>query len=177
MHVLDKFGYCPVCGSQHFEEQSEKSKKCEACGFEYFLNPSASVAAFILNGKGELLVVRRKINPGKGTLDLPGGFADIGETIDEALLREIKEETNLDVVAATYFETVPNKYRYSDFDVPTLDTFFVCKVADEEELKASDDASEALWLPLKDVHTEEFGLRSIRRALFNFLEMKSRESK
>ena len=85
MHVLDKFRYCPVCGSKHFVEQNEKSKRCESCGFEYFLNPSSAVAAFILNEQGELLVTRRKFEPGRGTLDLPGGFCDIGETIGEAL--------------------------------------------------------------------------------------------
>ena len=100
MHVLEKFRYCPVCGSKHFEPQDEKSKKCENCGFEYYLNPSASVAAFILNDEGELLTVRRKHSPGKGMLDLPGGFADIGETIHEALVREVKEETGLDASEA-----------------------------------------------------------------------------
>ena len=95
MHVLDKFRYCPVCGSKHFVEQNEKSKRCESCGFEYFLNPSSAVAAFILNEQGELLVTRRKFEPGRGTLDLPGGFCDIGETIGEALIREVREETNL----------------------------------------------------------------------------------
>lgn len=170
MHVLEKFRYCPVCGSKHFEPQDEKSKKCENCGFEYYLNPSASVAAFILNDEGELLTVRRKHSPGKGMLDLPGGFADIGETIHEALVREVKEETNLEISKAIYFGTVPNKYTYSSFDVPTLDTFFVCEVTDPGALKASDDATEALWLKLQDVHTKEFGLRSIRWALNEFLE-------
>jgi len=80
MHVLDKFRYCPVCGSKHFVEQNEKSKRCESCGFEYFLNPSSAVAAFILNEQGDLLVTRRKFEPGRGTLDLPGGIVLIGGT-------------------------------------------------------------------------------------------------
>jgi len=138
MHVLDKFRYCPVCGSKHFVEQSEKSKHCESCGFEYFLNPSSAVAAFILNEQGELLVTRRKFEPGRGTLDLPGGFCDIGETIGEALIREVREETSLTVKEKHYFCSLPNKYRYSEFDVPTLDAFFVCKVEDETVLKAAE---------------------------------------
>lgn len=103
MHVLEKFQYCPVCGSKHFVEQTEKSKRCESCGFEYFLNPSSAVAAFILNEKGELLVTQRRYDPGKGTLDLPGGFCDIGETVLEALRREVKEETNLEIQDVRYF--------------------------------------------------------------------------
>ena len=169
MHVLEKFKYCPVCGSKHFVEQSEKSKLCESCGFEYFLNPSSAVAAFIMNDKGELLVTRRKFDPGRGTLDLPGGFCDIGETIGEALAREVEEETNLIIKEKHYFCSLPNKYRYSGFDIPTLDTFFVCKVEDEAKLRPADDVSEAVWTALKDIHTEQFGLRSIRQALHDFL--------
>ena len=169
MHVLDKFRYCPVCGSS-FEEQDDKSKRCKRCGFEYYLNPSAAVAAFVLNSKGQLLTLRRRKAPARGTLDLPGGFADIGETIDEALLREVREETGLTVTEFEFFTTLPNRYEYSGFVVPTLDSFFICKVSNETELQANDDAEEALWLDLEDVHTEEFGLRSIRHALSTFLQ-------
>lgn len=102
MHVLEQFRYCPKCGSSHFVEASEKSRKCENCGFEFYLNPAAAVAAFILNSKNELLVERRKLEPAKGMLDLPGGFCDMGETVEQAMKREIKEETALDVVDMKY---------------------------------------------------------------------------
>lgn len=174
MHPLTKFNFCPVCGSKHFEENDEKSKRCEHCGFTYYLNPSAATAAFILNDNNELLVTKRKYDPGKGTLDLPGGFCDIGETVEEGLRREIAEETGLEIADAEYFCSMPNKYRYSGFDVPTLDAFFICHVKDATKLRPSDDAEEARWIPLAEVHTELFGLRSIRHALLNFLEMKSK---
>ena len=63
MHVLDKFRYCPVCGSADFEPSTVKSKRCRYCGFEYFLNPSAANAALIMNGRDELLVITRKNDP------------------------------------------------------------------------------------------------------------------
>ena len=114
MHVLEKFRYCPVCGSSSFEEQDEKSKRCKRCGFEYYLNPSAAVAAFVLNSKGQLLTLRRSKAPAKGTLDLPGGFADIGETIDEALMREVKEETGLNVKESIYLNWI---FKYESLGV------------------------------------------------------------
>ena len=107
MHPLEKFNYCPICGKDHFEIQDKKSKKCADCGFEYYLNPSSAAAAFIFNDQKELLVLRRKHNPGKGMLDLPGGFAD---------------------------------------------------------------ADECFWLPLTEIHTEQFALRSIRKALSMLLK-------
>ena len=100
MHILEKFCYCPKCGSSHFVEDTEKSKKCENCGFEYFLNPSAAVAAFILNRNGEILIERRKKDPAKGMYDLPGGFVDVRETAENAIVREVMEETSLNVTDA-----------------------------------------------------------------------------
>ncbi len=171
MHVLEKFAYCPACGSKHFEEQDVKSKRCQNCGFEYYLNPSSAVAAFILNDRGELLVERRKNDPGRGTLDLPGGFCDMEETLEEGIARELREETGLVVTSTRYLFSVPNVYRYSHFDIPTLDAFFLCTVGNASQLKAGDDAAEVQWVPLSDIHTEQFGLRSIRHALFRFLDM------
>lgn len=172
MHVLDKFRFCPVCGSKRFIENNEKSKHCEDCGFTYYLNPSAAVAAFIHNSKGELLVVRRKKDPARGTLDLPGGFTDIGETIEETVRREVMEETRLTVSHLTLVDSIPNRYVYSGFCVPTLDFFFVCEVEDTTLLQANDDAEEALWLSLDQLQAEDFGLESIRKAVERYIKRK-----
>ena len=117
---MEKFEYCPVCGSSHFEKDTQKSKKCSNCGFEYFMNPAAAVVAFITNDKGELLVEKRNNEPAKGTLDLPGGFADVLETAEESIMREVKEETGLTVTEARYLFRLPNVYRYSGLDIQVL---------------------------------------------------------
>lgn len=170
MNLLEKFGYCPVCGSSHFDGNSPKSKKCSNCGFEYFMNPAAAVVAFITNDKGELLVERRKMEPAKGTLDLPGGFADVGETAEEAVAREVMEETGLAVKATRYLFSQTNVYRYSGLDIQTLDMFFACEVEDTTGLAAGDDAAECMWIAPEDIHTELFGLRSIRHGLQRWLD-------
>lgn len=170
MHPLEKFAFCPACGSSHFEEHTDRSKRCENCGFEYYLNAVAANVAFILNERRELLVVRRGREPAKGTLDLPGGFADIGETAEQGVVREVLEETGLVVKRATYLFSYPNVYLYSGFQVRTLDAFFLCEVEQTDSVKVADDAADYQWISLDELHPEQFGLRSVRQGLYDFVE-------
>ena len=165
MNALKKYRFCPVCGSNEFKAAGVKSLCCKNCGFEMFINASASYVALIYNDKGELLVVRRRCEPAKGTLDLPGGFADAGETAETGVAREVKEETGLDVTAVRFLFSLPNIYHYSGVDIPTLDLFFACEVSDIATLHAGDDAAEVLWLRPDELHPADFGLASIRRAV------------
>ena len=170
-HPLEIFKYCPVCGSEHFEVHNFKSKKCRDCGFTYYANPCSATAAFIVNDRDEMLVVRRAKEPAKGTLDLPGGFVDMGETVEEGMIREIKEETGLDVTNIEYLFSSPNVYVYSGMGVHTLDMDYLARVhGSVPAIKAADDAAEALWIPIAQVNPAEFGLTSIRNAVIRFLE-------
>lgn len=173
MHPLEKFRYCPVCGSPRFNDSSEKSRRCADCGFEFFLNPSAAVAAFIVNERDQLLVVVRAKEPASGTLDLPGGFTDMHETVGEAVAREVKEETGLTVGKSEFLFSIPNTYIYSDFRIPTMDMFFRCTVADCSQVTADDDAAEAHWIPISELNPADFGLQSISQAVARFVEKKS----
>ena len=166
---MEKFEYCPVCGSSHFEKDTQKSKKCSNCGFEYFMNPAAAVVAFITNDKGELLVEKRNNEPAKGTLDLPGGFSDCFESSEEGVAREVKEETGLEVTRTEFLFSLPNTYLYSGFLVHTVDCFFRCTVADSSLAHAMDDAAELLWIPVKELCPEDFGLASVRKGIEKLL--------
>ena len=145
-HPLLKFKYCPKCGSETFIENNAKSNRCTSCGFTYYFNPSAAVVSVILNSKNEVLVARRANDPAKGTFDLPGGFIDLNETAEEAVKREVYEETGLKVYSAEYLFTIPNIYNYSDFDVHTVDIFYKCNVLDFSNMNAQDDVSYRLFL-------------------------------
>jgi mutator protein MutT len=170
-HPLEIFKYCPVCGSEHFEVHNFKSKKCRDCGFTYYANPCSATAAFIVNDRDEMLVVRRAKEPAKGKLDLPGGFVDMGETVEEGMIREIKEETGLDVTNIEYLFSSPNVYVYSGMGVHTLDMDYLARVhGSVPAIKAADDAAEALWIPIAQVNPADFGLTSIRNAVIRFLK-------
>ncbi len=171
-HPLEKFKFCPVCGSTRFEVNNFKSKRCADCGFAYYANPCSATAAFIVNDAGDMLVVRRAKEPAKGTLDLPGGFCDMLETVEEGMCREIKEETGLEVTPEDikYCFSSPNVYQYSGMGVHTLDMDYLVRVhCDSTPIAASDDAAEAIWMHIADIRPEEFGLTSIRNAVIRFL--------
>ena len=136
----------------------------------YYANPSSATAAFILNEKEELLVVRRAKEPSKDTLDLPGGFVDIGEDIEQGMRREIEEETGLKVDEIEYLFSTPNEYMYSGMLIYTIDSDYLVRVSGDVHPVGADDAADAHWIPLSEVHPEEFGLLSIRRAVERFLK-------
>jgi ADP-ribose pyrophosphatase YjhB (NUDIX family) len=150
-----------------------KSKKCEDCGFTYYANPCAATAAFILNDRNELLVVRRAKEPAKGTLDLPGGFVDMYETAEEGMRREIEEETGLKVEQIQYLFSSPNVYLYSGMGVHTLDMDYIARVPEDIKVHAGDDAAACVWIPLDEINPDEFGLTSIRHAVIRFLAQRT----
>lgn len=173
IHPLTDFRYCPKCGSAHFYSNDLKSKRCDGCGFVYYYNSAASTAAIIFNERDELLVCRRANEPAKGSFDLPGGFCDSNETAEEGITREVREETGLHVVRATYLFSLPNQYLYSDFWVHTTDLFFQCEVSSSNDAQSNDDASELLWVPFDELKAENFGLKSIRKGIEKLIALKS----
>jgi len=168
MNFATFFKNCPHCGSDNFIVNNEKSKKCMACGFAFYMNASAAVAAFITNDEGKLLVCKRAKEPAKGTLDLPGGFVDNNETAEQAVSRELKEELDAETTEVKYLFSLPNNYLYSGLTIPTLDLFFECKLKNYEQLKAADDVADFEFIAKNELYPEKFGLDSIKKAIRQF---------
>lgn len=135
-----------------------------------YVNPSAAVAAFILNEKEELLVSIRAKEPAKNTCDLPGGFVDDNETAEEALLRELDEELGIKVNQIEYLFSLPNQYLYSGWTLPTLDLFYLVKIGTDIVPVAADDVAACNFIPLHTLDPQQFGLTSIRNAVSRFVE-------
>lgn len=165
MHPLAQFKFCPKCGSNLFVENNFKSKKCESCGFIYYFNPCSSTIALIFNDKNELLVATRAHEPAKGTFDLPGGFVDMDETGEQAVRREVKEETGLEVTSLEYLFSLPNKYIYSGFEVQTLDMVYRCAVENDQYLDAEDDVAKLEFIRVEELNPDLFGLHSVKEII------------
>jgi 8-oxo-dGTP diphosphatase len=90
--------HCTICGSLLSLEQVDERMRmiCHNCGWIAYENPMPCSAAFVVNAEGDILLVKRGVEPAKGKWSLPSGFIEIDETPEEACLRELKEETGLE---------------------------------------------------------------------------------
>ena len=115
--------------------------------------------------KLNVLLIERGIEPFKGRWAFPGGFLKMDETALQGAKRELKEETGADVTPLRWLFSLPNSYRYSGIDIPTVDSFFLCRLTSPQQLQAGDDVDRLFWMPLKELKAQEFGLPSISRSI------------
>ncbi|MHA2037089.1 MAG: NUDIX domain-containing protein [Promethearchaeota archaeon] len=107
-------------------------------------------AVILLNNKQDLVLIRRKYIPFKGKLALPGGFVDVGETVEQACIREAREETNIEVKITKLIGVFSNPKR--DPRTHTISIAFLCEPSTKNEKpKALDDAASLEITPLKKV--------------------------
>ncbi len=91
----EKNSYCSFCGDR-FPDAAPWPRRCRDCGNTSYLNP-IPVAVVLLPVASGIVVIRRNIEPQKGTLTLPGGYIDQDETWQEAGAREVREETGIEI--------------------------------------------------------------------------------
>ncbi len=161
-HPFKVFKFCPKCSSPRFGISGERSLKCPDCGFHYFINSVAAVAALVSDEKGNLLLTTRGVEPHYGKLDLPGGFIDPGETAEEAVVRELYEELGLKVKALQYEGSSTNEYIYAGISVFTLDLAFRVTPESVNGLKAMDDILEYRFYSYEEIDFEQIPAPSIR---------------
>jgi mutator protein MutT len=130
----------------------------------YPSQPIVGVGAVIIcNGK--ILLEKRKNEPGKGKWSLPGGKVELGESVKQTVIREVKEETGLKVEKPEHIDVVDNIIRDESgrvkYHFVIIDYFMKLKGG---TLKAASDAEELKWVPLSDV--EKYDLTKTFREFF-----------
>lgn len=114
--------------------------------------PLVAVGAIVRDGR-DLLLVLRSHEPAKGTWSLPGGKVQWGESLHDALRREVLEETGLRVEPLTFAGIVERITRGDDtqIDHHFVVVDFWARVAKRDVPTAGDDASDARWVPIDEV--------------------------
>ena len=138
------FSYCPHCRTDMInrDEGGIQRPVCPACGFVQYMNPAPG-AAVILIREGEICLVQRKFAPKEGQWTLPTGFMEWDETIEETAVREVAEETGLEVKLVRLYAVETGLLPP---DIPVLVTFFQAEETGGS-LEAGDDAAEVGFYP------------------------------
>jgi NADH pyrophosphatase NudC (nudix superfamily) len=162
--------FCPKCSSPKFQIVSERSLKCDDCGFHYYINASAAVAALVTDGNGKLMMTTRGIEPDYGKLDLPGGFVDHNETVEDALKRELSEELGMKTKSLKYLSSAPNEYIFSGFSVFTVDMAFEVIPESIENLKPMDDILDYKFYAENEFSYDDIPAPSIKQFVIDFFK-------
>jgi 8-oxo-dGTP diphosphatase len=90
--------YCPYCGNGLIDKfmEGRTRRYCVSCAAPVYENPVPASCLVTVDPSDRILLVKRSVAPKKGWWCLPGGFIELGETPEEAGLRELKEETGID---------------------------------------------------------------------------------
>jgi 8-oxo-dGTP diphosphatase len=125
---------------------------CDKCGRDDYRNPSVTVDAVVLREslKGtEFLLIERGPSPPEweGKWAFPGGFVDYGEDPEDAVIRELKEETGIDGENPISLAILGEPGR--DPRKHCVGLFYIVDVNPDSEPVGSDDAIHAAWVPLE----------------------------
>lgn len=158
--------YCPRCGVRGYVYREEKYWYCPSCDFVYFHNVAASASVIVVH-ENSVIMLRRKRDPQKGLLALPGGFVDPDERAEDAAVRECREETGLMVSGLFFVGSWPNDYMHGHVWYKTCDLYFSADLSGSlEEFKADgEEVSRLELLHPDDFETAPIAFESARQAL------------
>jgi 8-oxo-dGTP diphosphatase len=125
---------------------------CASCRYRIYDYPRACAGMLVVKD-GALLVLRRGHAPKRGFLDLPGGFIEAGEALEDAARRELREETGLLVGKAHWLGFHWDRYYLKGFGwIPTMNFYWIARWRAGVP-RAGDDAASAEWVPFSRLGT------------------------
>ena len=121
--MTEEYNYCHRCGHALSQKEIENKLRpyCPSCDFVVFVDPKvAAIVLVVVDGR--LVLVKRAIEPALGRWGFPGGYVDRGEPVEDAAIREVKEETGLEVALSDFVGL------YSRRDSPVVLAVYAAKV-------------------------------------------------
>ncbi|HWZ65578.1 MAG TPA: NUDIX domain-containing protein, partial [Patescibacteria group bacterium] len=137
--------YCTKCG-KITTKKNDSLYVCEA-GHDNWVNPATGVSAYVIRN-GKVLFGVRSSEPGKGKLDVPGGFVEVHESAEQAAIRESKEEFGIDITLKSCLGTYASVYEGR----PALNIVFVATMSDQPIAPADDmSGGDPVWRDIEDL--------------------------
>lgn len=161
------YKYCSICGAS-LRKDKNNNLACTKCTFVNYQNPRPTATALVLY-KNKLLFTKRAREPFQDWWDLPGGFIDKGETSEQCAIRELKEETGLDIEIEKLFGIYSGTYP-SDFDPFDILSIVYIARCNTDKVGAEDDVSESRWF-LKDEIPKKIAFDSNQDVIKDFLKL------
>jgi ADP-ribose pyrophosphatase YjhB (NUDIX family) len=166
MRPVELFRFCPRCAAPRAAENiGHTPLKCAGCGFTFYFNPTVAGAAFVFDSAGRTLLIRRAKDPSAGKLGVPGGFIDFGESAEEGVRREVREEVGLEIDRLRFLVSFPNLYHYREVIYPVVDLYFAADAVNADSAKPLDGVTGIEWRRPADVPDAECAFDSMRVAL------------
>jgi len=160
--------FCGACGTPTEHAAGERAKRCPACGLTVY--PRISPAMMVLVTRGDELLLGRGINFPPGRYSALAGFLEAGETIEECVAREVREETNVEVRRLRYFGSQSWPFPNS------LMIAFTAEYAGGEVRADPAELADARWFPI-DALPQMPPRLSIARALIDATVARLREER
>ena len=159
------YRYCPKCAGA-LEQKLVKTNEpkrlvCQTCSFIFYQDPKV-VAATVFTLNGGIVLLKRGVEPAIGKWVFPGGYVDRGESVQDAAVRETKEECLLDVKLGPLL----NVYSYPRS--PNVIVVYTAEVVGGT-LTAADESTDAAVFAPKDVPWPELAFDSTKDALNDYI--------
>jgi ADP-ribose pyrophosphatase YjhB (NUDIX family) len=141
---MNDWRFCPRCGAaaEHVGHGNERHLACAACGYVKYDNPLPTTIGLV-ESDGRLLLLRRADEPQRGWWDTVGGFVVAGESAEQAMLREAREEIGVAVTIEGLLGTYSSVY--GDTGLRTLGVAFRCRLPAGTEIRISEESTEHAW--------------------------------
>ncbi len=158
------FRHCPRCAAAALVAHEDKACRCQACGFRYYQNSAAAVVG-VVEHQGRLVLARRARAPQQGLWSMPGGFVNDRESLEEAMVREAREEIGVEVKIVGYLGSTWNEYPFGGVTYLSTDALFHCRLDHLAGLTAGDEVTEIALLAPQDIDAGCLAFESYRLAL------------
>lgn len=158
--------FCMHCGNvlKEYLPPMDTIKRlvCTGCKFTHYINPRPAAGLIPVDPNGRVLLAKRDIEPQLGLWVFPGGFIDIGETVEEAAIRETMEEVCLEVDNLQLIGV------YTRITAGVIITVFSAQTGGVA--KAAHETAEVKWFEINDIPWKDLAFETTTWALQDWLK-------